>query len=134
MLLVLPEGDDPGEAIKAVKEQVRNVPGRGFGFGLMAWLGDEETKTRLAKLPKSRITFNYLGRTDQVLAVDGLLSPAEEDPGAPVSARFRRTSPLEINALVRGGKLEVAFTFATARHSMTRSPHWRTHTALSWKL
>jgi hypothetical protein len=31
-----------GEALKAVKEQVRRVRGRGMGWGLLQWLGAAE--------------------------------------------------------------------------------------------
>ena len=67
------EGTDPGEALtdpehagrvlKAIKEQLRAVPGSGAGYGRLRHL-DAEAGPVLAALPRPRISFNYLGRFD----------------------------------------------------------------------
>ncbi|MGW3040584.1 amino acid adenylation domain-containing protein [Kitasatospora sp. NPDC001159] len=51
-----------GDLLKAVKEQVRAVPGDGFGYGLLRHL-NPDTGARLAELPSPKIGFNYLGRS-----------------------------------------------------------------------
>ncbi|GAB3812989.1 condensation domain-containing protein [Micromonospora zhanjiangensis] len=51
-----------GELLKAVKEQVRAVPGDGLGYGLLRHL-NPDTGSRLAGLPSPQIGFNYLGRS-----------------------------------------------------------------------
>ncbi|MBB5855616.1 amino acid adenylation domain-containing protein [Amycolatopsis umgeniensis] len=51
-----------GDLLKAVKEQVRAVPGDGLGYGLLRHL-NSETGARLATLPSAQIGFNYLGRS-----------------------------------------------------------------------
>ncbi|RSM42865.1 non-ribosomal peptide synthetase [Actinoplanes sp. ATCC 53533] len=51
-----------GELLKAVKEQVRAVPGDGLGYGLLRHL-NPGTGARLAALPSPQIGFNYLGRS-----------------------------------------------------------------------
>nr|ACJ60950.1 VEG8 [uncultured soil bacterium] len=53
-------------SLKAVKEQVRAVPGDGLGYGLLRYL-NPETAARLAGLPSAQIGFNYLGRTSLTL-------------------------------------------------------------------
>jgi non-ribosomal peptide synthase protein (TIGR01720 family) len=51
-----------GQAIKAIKEQLRGVPGRGLGYGLLRYL-DPEWSGRLAASARTpAIGFNYLGR------------------------------------------------------------------------
>ncbi|SMD25144.1 non-ribosomal peptide synthetase [Kibdelosporangium aridum] len=52
----------PGDLLKAVKEQVRAVPGDGLGYGLLRYL-NPDTGARLAELPSTQIGFNYLGRS-----------------------------------------------------------------------
>ncbi|NKZ09331.1 non-ribosomal peptide synthetase, partial [Actinomadura latina] len=54
-------GTDAGQAIKAVKEQLRTVPDRGIGYGLLRYL-NTHTAHQLAQLPSPQIGFNYLGR------------------------------------------------------------------------
>ncbi|MEV6602105.1 amino acid adenylation domain-containing protein [Actinoplanes sp. NPDC051346] len=50
-----------GRALKAVKEQLRVIPGQGIGFGLLRHL-NTETAPALAGLPAPQLGFNYIGR------------------------------------------------------------------------
>jgi amino acid adenylation domain-containing protein/non-ribosomal peptide synthase protein (TIGR01720 family) len=54
-------GDDLTEALKQVKEQLRAVPSRGLGWGMLRYL-NRDTAARLADLPIPDLRFNYLGR------------------------------------------------------------------------
>ncbi|MEU9560366.1 amino acid adenylation domain-containing protein [Streptomyces fumanus] len=54
-------GRAAGLLLKAVKEQLRAVPGDGLGHGLLRHL-DPESGPALAALPVPQIGFNYLGR------------------------------------------------------------------------
>ncbi|MGV8267924.1 condensation domain-containing protein, partial [Pseudomonas aeruginosa] len=42
---------DLGESLKAIKEQLRGVPDKGVGYGLLRYRAGEEAATRLAALP-----------------------------------------------------------------------------------
>ncbi|UIJ62053.1 amino acid adenylation domain-containing protein [Amycolatopsis acidiphila] len=53
--------DDPGRAVKAVKEQLRRVPDKGLGYGLLRYL-NSDTAPVLGKFSSGQISFNYLGR------------------------------------------------------------------------
>ena len=111
-------GAGAGQAVKAVKEQLRAVPDRGIGYGLLRYL-NADTAERLAQLPDGQIGFNYLGR------FSGTDMP--ENPWAPisvlesVSADFDAGMPvahaLDINAVVtetdEGPELNALITFAT---------------------
>ncbi|MEG4093098.1 amino acid adenylation domain-containing protein, partial [Microcoleus sp. Pol12B4] len=58
--LILKGISGPGEALKAIKEQVRGVPNRGAGFGVLRYLGDgAEVAAHLQALDRSQIRFNY---------------------------------------------------------------------------
>ncbi len=54
-------GPAAGDLLKAVKEQLRTVPGDGIGFGMLRYLNPDTVAT-LAELPAPQIGFNYLGR------------------------------------------------------------------------
>ncbi|NUS58898.1 MAG: AMP-binding protein, partial [Streptomycetaceae bacterium] len=54
-------GAAAGRALKAVKEQLRAVPDKGVGYGLLRHL-NPGTAAELAGLPEPQIGFNYLGR------------------------------------------------------------------------
>jgi amino acid adenylation domain-containing protein/non-ribosomal peptide synthase protein (TIGR01720 family) len=54
-------GTDAGTALKRIKEQLREIPDHGIGYGLLRYL-NPDTQWVLAGLPKPQISFNYLGR------------------------------------------------------------------------
>ncbi|TDC06450.1 amino acid adenylation domain-containing protein, partial [Nonomuraea longispora] len=56
-----PGSGTPGEAIKAVKEQLRRVPQRGLGYGVLRYLG-KRPRPDLAVTPQ--VLVHYLGRFD----------------------------------------------------------------------
>ncbi|MFD0266206.1 amino acid adenylation domain-containing protein [Streptomyces sp. NPDC127106] len=60
-----------GRALKRVKEQLRAVPGKGIGFGLLRRL-NPATADELSTLPVPQLCFNYLGRaTGTAAGADG---------------------------------------------------------------
>ena len=50
-----------GRALKTIKEQLRAVPGKGLGYGLLRYL-NEATAAELAGAAAPQLGFNYLGR------------------------------------------------------------------------
>ena len=76
------EAAGQGASIKAIKEQLRAVPHKGLGYGVLRYLADEPSRQRMAELPAAPITFNYLGQFDQSFAADALFHPLDEAIGA----------------------------------------------------
>ncbi|MEV0358619.1 amino acid adenylation domain-containing protein [Nocardia sp. NPDC050697] len=98
---------DPGAALKAVKEQLRAVPEKGIGYGMLRYL-NPETAPALAGHPEPQISVNYLGRAD----TDGggpwlpRRFAATQDDRAPLAA------VLDINAVRTAAGLEVTWAYA----------------------
>jgi non-ribosomal peptide synthase protein (TIGR01720 family) len=118
VVLDLPAGAEPGPALCAIKEQLRAVPNRGIGFGLLRYLADESTAGALKAIQPGRVRFNYLGQFDQVLA-DGptaLFAPADEPVGAEHSPDAPRSHWLEVNALIAAGRLRVDWIYSRNMH------------------
>ncbi|MBM7173597.1 non-ribosomal peptide synthetase, partial [Streptomyces sp. G44] len=131
------EGGPPlGQALKRVKEQVRSLPDRGIGYGLLRHL-NPETGPELAGLAVPQLGFNYLGRFPSagtpvvpgspewtVAAETGLLSGA--DPATALA------HGVEVNSMVRdapdGPQLEAVWTWApdlwNERHVRVLADHW----------
>src|SRR5262249_17124938 len=96
-----------GEALKAIKEQLRRVPGGGLGYGLLRYL-NPETAAALSGLAGPQIGFNYLhrfggseaaaewGLAPETGAVLGLRGSGDSDL-APAHA-------LEVNAVTLEGR------------------------------
>ncbi|GAA4072031.1 amino acid adenylation domain-containing protein [Streptomyces shaanxiensis] len=83
-------GPAAGALLKAVKDQVRAVPGDGLGHGLLRHL-NPETGPLLAALPTPQVGFNYLGRFPAPTADVAAWQPAgpsalggSNDPDMPV--------------------------------------------------
>ena len=112
VLLSLAGTGGPGEALKAIKEQLRAIPRRGIGYGLLRYLGpDREAARQLHLLPQPEVSFNYLGQLDQVLAQDGLLRPAGESAGTARDPRQLRRYLLDVSGDVSGGRLRLLWTY-----------------------
>ncbi|MFE2752932.1 amino acid adenylation domain-containing protein [Actinosynnema sp. NPDC059335] len=60
---LLAGGPAAGAALKRVKEQLRELPEKGVGYGLLRHL-NADTAGKLAGLGAPQIAFNYLGRVD----------------------------------------------------------------------
>jgi amino acid adenylation domain-containing protein/non-ribosomal peptide synthase protein (TIGR01720 family) len=114
--LELPESGNawqPGEALKSIKEQLRRIPQRGIGYGILRYLGrDSDLRGR----PEPPIVFNYLGQFDQVLAESKLFRFARESSGPWHSPKQHRRHALELNSLIVDGRLELWWTYSRNLH------------------
>ncbi|HSF43044.1 MAG TPA: non-ribosomal peptide synthase/polyketide synthase [Thermoanaerobaculia bacterium] len=111
------EGDDPGAALKKIKEHLRAIPSRGLGYGLLRYLRDGSPEAeRLAALPRPAVGFNYLGQLDQAVPESSLFSPAGEGTGPARSPRAGRAHLLEVLGYVGGGRLRVDFVYSRSLH------------------
>ena len=92
----MPAGSGPGQALQAIKEQLRAVPQRGIGYGLLRYLsGDEELRQRLGGLPGAGVCFNYLGQVDRGLPAGVGLTLVRIGPSQ--GPRASRRHLLEVN-------------------------------------
>ena len=110
VLLELTTATDPGSALKSVKEQLRAIPGRGMGYGILRYL-------RRDSLPKldPEISFNYLGQLDSE-QLDLPFRFADEDVGDLQGADNQRRHLIDISARVSEGRLQVQWFYNAALH------------------
>ncbi|MBV9775389.1 MAG: amino acid adenylation domain-containing protein, partial [Gemmatimonadetes bacterium] len=105
-----------GDALKAVKEQLRALPNRGIGHGALRWLADGDARARLAEFPRAEIRFEYLGQFDQALPGTGVFALAPEPAGRNSSPDEPRTHLLEVSGGVMGGSLRMSWDYSEAVH------------------
>ncbi|KAF0846967.1 amino acid adenylation domain-containing protein [Nocardia caishijiensis] len=108
-------GAQTAAVVKAIKEQLRAVPDRGIGFGMLRHLDPESELTG----PLGQIGFNYLGRISTGDVTDHSWLPtsdwgephAEQDPELPAAA------VVDINAVAvateDGALLRASFSYAS---------------------
>jgi amino acid adenylation domain-containing protein/non-ribosomal peptide synthase protein (TIGR01720 family) len=111
------EAAGQGASIKAIKEQLRAVPHKGLGYGVLRYLADEPTRQRMAELPAAPITFNYLGQFDQSFAADALFHPLDEAVGAAFDAQAPLPNELSVDSQVYGNELVLRWTFSAERYA-----------------
>nr|WP_225778800.1 non-ribosomal peptide synthetase [Pseudomonas sp. Marseille-Q3773] len=103
-------------SIKTIKEQLRAVPDKGLGYGVLRYLGGSEARQLLGRLPAGEIVFNYLGQFDSSFdAATGLLTPAQESAGQNHDDATPLGSQLAINGQVFAGELKLNWTFSSER-------------------
>ncbi|WP_259243523.1 non-ribosomal peptide synthetase [Pseudomonas sp. BIGb0381] len=105
-----------GDSIKAIKEQLRAVPHKGLGYGVLRYLADDACKQSMAALPSAQITFNYLGQFDQSFGTDALFHPLDESAGLAHDPDAPLPNELSVDSQVYGGELVLRWTFSRERH------------------
>ncbi|MER6915069.1 amino acid adenylation domain-containing protein [Streptomyces sp. NPDC000594] len=106
----------PGRALRRVKEQLRAIPDKGIGYGLLRYLNPDTAPSLAAAEPRD-IGFNYFGRfllPDASGERDWGPAP-ESGMSAGADADMPLAHPLEITALTQdteqGPELGVSFTW-----------------------
>lgn len=117
ILIDLQATDRPTDTISSVKGQVRKIPQKGLGFGLLKYLtSTPQLSEAIDSIPRPEIIFNYLGNdrsvpaeTSDLFSFDALSRHARP-PDAP------RASVLECNTWISGKRLEIAFSYSRNLH------------------
>jgi amino acid adenylation domain-containing protein/non-ribosomal peptide synthase protein (TIGR01720 family) len=115
---VLLEADgewSPAPALKRTKEHLRGVPNRGFGYGVLRYVSqNEQTRARLAHMPQAELSFNYLGQFDGLFEDSLLFSPAQEKAGRSTAQENRSHHALDVVARVVDGQLQIHYSYDAA--------------------
>ncbi|MGF1676308.1 MAG: amino acid adenylation domain-containing protein [Rivularia sp. (in: cyanobacteria)] len=118
VVLKLDDKRNLANAIKSVKEQLRQIPNRGINYGLLRYLSKDETiKTHLQNQPQ--IKFNYIGRLDFTPTNSLILGIAKEPIVNIRCSQEKRQYLLEINSWISEDKLQIAWNYSRNLHNIT---------------
>ena len=106
---------DAGRELKSIKEQLRQIPGRGMGYGVLRYVGEPGVRRKLAAMPRAEVRFNYLGQFDQVLRESELFLPTR-GAGEPVAGENRQRYVLDVSGSVAGGRLRMSWSYSEKLH------------------
>jgi non-ribosomal peptide synthase protein (TIGR01720 family) len=111
------ESADAGQRLRRMKEQLRQIPRHGMGYGWLRYLSARaEQRQDVADWGEPAVVFNYLGQLDSVLGTQGWLGAAAEGSGAVRSLRAERPYLIEINGGVAGGCLQMHWSYSAELH------------------
>ncbi|MEL7144538.1 MAG: condensation domain-containing protein [Cyanobacteria bacterium J06573_11] len=115
---------DCGSAIKSIKEQLRQVPDGGIGYGMLRYLATEKASGIIQDIPgdplplrlvngkQPEVLFNYLGNVSDVAQhqADNQLSVVSDlDVGVLRSPQNVRSQGIELNAAIVSGQLRCSW-------------------------
>ena len=103
--------------IKTIKEQLREVPNKGIGFGLLKRYSADQAGISDA-LP-SDILFNYLGQFDQSVNENSQFQAASENVGEDISLQRQRSHLFELTGMVSGGRLALSLSYNRLQHDQS---------------
>jgi non-ribosomal peptide synthase protein (TIGR01720 family) len=110
-------GDAPDAALHDVKEQLRRIPARGIGYGLLRHLKrDDPVNRALATLPPAQVSFNYMGQLDQALGDRKLFRFAKESSGPNQDPSELRSYVLDVSGRLVDGRLWVGWAYSQHLH------------------
>jgi non-ribosomal peptide synthase protein (TIGR01720 family) len=117
VLLDLEKADNPGDALKVVKEQLRCVSNKGIDYGVLRYLSQDTVVTeKIRSLPQAEVMFLYLGQLGKSLPQDSLFKWTEESPGPTTSPQAIRPYLLQITASVTEGQLRLDWHYSKNIH------------------
>jgi amino acid adenylation domain-containing protein/non-ribosomal peptide synthase protein (TIGR01720 family) len=113
----------PGEAIKAIKEQLRQIPHRGIGYGLLQYFGGTgdllTVQQQLQAQPQAQVSFNYLGQFSQFTTPTAMFRPVQDSSGPWYSPRSHRTYLIDIHGIIIKNQLRMTWLYNNHIHRKT---------------
>ncbi|RKH17583.1 condensation domain-containing protein, partial [Corallococcus sp. CA031C] len=117
VLLEVPDAASPGDALRAVRDGLRAMPGSGIGQGLLRHLGRKDVVERLAALPRPQVAFNYLGQLDAAANSSRLFGLARESAGPDRAPGAQRAYVFDASAVVIDSQLRLSFAYSRELHT-----------------
>ena len=105
-------GQSLQDNLKSIKEQLRQIPNRGFGYGALRYLGNDHQRKALRDAPRADLVFNYLGQFDSIIDNNPWFTLAEEARGLEHSSESQDPHRLSINSHIVDGKLQVDWIYS----------------------
>jgi non-ribosomal peptide synthase protein (TIGR01720 family) len=102
------------DVIKGVKEQLRGIPDKGLGYGVLRYINKEAS---LNGVQPWDIVFNYLGQFDNVVNLSKWFGGASESTGSDASGAHIMREKLTVNSQVSSGELQIHWGYSTKHYN-----------------
>jgi non-ribosomal peptide synthase protein (TIGR01720 family) len=114
--LHLSASEQPGDDLKAIKEQVRQIPNRGMAYGLLRYLHpDIDLRGKLAERETAVLSFNYLGQFNEQTdaGLFRIVAGANTSSFAPEN---QRPHILDVNGSIHNQQLHLNLHYSRELH------------------
>jgi len=102
------EAGDFSSSVTHLAGQLRRIPHKGIGYGILRYLSAEKAAPSGAE---PNVLFNYLGQFDRALSDSRIFRFAKEDSGGWHSPQQRRRYAIEANCVIVNDELQIRWTF-----------------------
>ncbi|MDF5727415.1 MAG: SDR family oxidoreductase, partial [Rhizonema sp. PD38] len=117
VLLNLENANNPGDALKVVKEQLRRISNEGIDYGVLHYLGEDARITeKIRSRPQAEVIFLYLGQFGKSLSQSSLFKPTREFSGPDRNPQGIRSHLLEVTGLMTEGQLVLSWKYSSNVH------------------
>ena len=112
--VMLKKGINNDTLIKGVKEDLRNIPDKGLGYGVLRYINKIK---ELQDRDPWDIVFNYLGQLDTAVASGKWIDAAKEDGGNQLGNEQLPDAKLSLNSHNFGGELVFNWSYSTKHYN-----------------
>jgi amino acid adenylation domain-containing protein/non-ribosomal peptide synthase protein (TIGR01720 family) len=110
VILDVTQASDIALQIISIKENLRQIPNKGIGYGILRYLTPQEAKENVILNREPEIIFNYLGQFDQDQNKERF-QMSRFPSGNTISQQAERSYALEIIGVILDGKLSITFNY-----------------------
>jgi non-ribosomal peptide synthase protein (TIGR01720 family) len=109
-MIDMTNSDDLTYQIKLVKEDMRKIPNKGIGYGILKYLSNGKYNDVIDFNNEPQVCFNYLGQLDQDMNTE-IFNKSKILPENMVSKNSEKEYPIEFNSMVVDGVLKFTISF-----------------------
>lgn len=101
------------KALNFINSTLEKVPHHGIGWGILKqFIEDEDIRQKIESLPKSQISFNYLGNLDSTYFRNPLIEIIKDSSVPLQESENLRDHLIEIESFILDGKIKLDFIYS----------------------
>ncbi|MGW9571720.1 amino acid adenylation domain-containing protein [Paenibacillus terrae] len=109
-VLDMSHAEDTAYQLKRIKEDLRHIPNKGVGYGILRYVAPDEYKAELDFSLQPEISFNYLGQFSEPANADAFVR-SSMPMGSPLGQEGEKPTSLDVVGYIEGGVLCMSIAY-----------------------
>ncbi|WP_039774088.1 condensation domain-containing protein, partial [Paenibacillus peoriae] len=109
-VLGMSHAEDTAYQLKRIKEDLRHIPNKGVGYGILRYVTPDEYKAELDFSLQPEISFNYLGQFSEPANADAFVR-SSMPMGSPLGQEGEKPTSLDVVGYIEGGVLCMSIAY-----------------------